>query len=97
MEIQIILGILITLIVGLVSIGVTLYLSRRTTVNQRQLQQLISRITGLFSVSQRVGIDTAYEDRKVALATRADQPTEYTSFVSRFETEKKLVVIGSSL
>lgn len=97
MTISSITAILITLGVGLVSVFVTLYLSRQTKANQRQLRQFISRITGLFAASQRVGIETAYENRDMALARRLLDNTGAPAFASRFQTEKKLIIVGSSL
>lgn len=97
MAVETITGIAITLGVGLVAVFVTLYLSRQTTANQGQIQQLISKITGLFAASQRVGIETAYENREIALAPRIIDVTGSPAFVTRFQTEKKLIVVGASL
>lgn len=108
MTTAIVIGALATLGVGAVSIVVTLYLARQTTANQGKLREettanqgklreLISCVTDLFAVSTRIGIETAYENRQVALAPVATNRTSALDFASRFRNEKKLIVVGSSL
>ncbi|MDH4201600.1 MAG: hypothetical protein OEV87_01760 [Phycisphaerae bacterium] len=93
----------ITILVGAVSVIVTLLLSNRTRLRQHQTRNLIQEITGLFAASQKVGIVTAYENREMALLKSNGQSDgaitqEYhQSFVSRLETERKMIVVGSSL
>ena len=92
-------GIVMTLVIGLISISVILYLLKRTTTNQTRTQQLTSRITRLFAASQKIGIEAAYENRREALKPVVENGSEYNvrSFVSRFKKERKLIVVGSSL
>jgi hypothetical protein len=58
---------------------------------------LISKITGLFSASQMVGITTAYENREVALLERNSNGEDANSFLRHMKDEPKLIVVGSSL
>lgn len=90
-------GFLITLAVGMASIFTTYLLFRKTSDKQHSTEELISHITGLFAASQKVGIITAYENRKEALSENSPTAGGLSSFVSRLKTEKKLVVVGSSL
>jgi hypothetical protein len=76
--------------VGVLSMVVTWILYKLTTDNQKEIQDLISKITGLFAASQKVGIETAYENRKTALCGNS-------TFSPRLATDKKLIVVGSSL
>jgi hypothetical protein len=96
----------VSLLIGAVSVIVTLYLYAKTRDSQKDTDDLIENITGLFAASQRVGILTAYENRERALLNtgQTGQQTtghrrsgSYQAFVSRLETERKLIVVGSSL
>lgn len=65
--------------------------------NFRKTEELIANITGLFAASQMVGIDTAYENREVALLERDARGMDAESFLRHIKTEDKLIVVGSSL
>lgn len=97
---------IVSLVIGVVAVLTTLYLYRKTRASQRDTDDLIENITGLFAASQRVGIVTAYENRERALLSTVQderkpesrqQSDAHQSFVSRLETERKLIVVGSSL
>ena len=96
----------VSVAIGAVAIVVTLYLYAKTRDSQKDTDDLIENITGLFAASQRVGIVTAYENRERALLStgQGERQTKsgrrsdsHQSFVSRLETERKLIVVGSSL
>jgi hypothetical protein len=95
MSVDSITGLVVTIMLGIVSIWVTRELYRRSSEEQNKLRTFISAITGLFAASQKVGIDTAYQNREVALSP--DGSKGGTPFVSRFNSEHKLIVVGSSL
>jgi len=97
---------IVSVVIGAVAVCVTLYLYWKTRTSQRDTDDLIENITGLFAASQRVGIVTAYENRERALLSIVQdgrqtksyrQSDAHQSFVSRLETERKLIVVGSSL
>ena len=64
--------------------------------NFKKTEDLIANITGLFAASQMVGIDTAYENREVALLERDVHGKDAESFLRHIKTEGKLIVVGSS-
>ncbi len=63
----------------------------------RSTEELINKITGLFALSQMVGIETAYENREVALLERDPSGEDVQSFLGRIKDDPKLIVVGSSL
>ncbi|MFB3895358.1 MAG: hypothetical protein ACE14V_03545 [bacterium] len=65
--------------------------------NFKNTSKMISQITGLFAASQMVGINTAYENRGVALLERDAQGNDAQSFLRYLKEEPKLIVVGSTL
>jgi len=90
-------GAVITFCVGYVSIRQMQRHSRDMTESFGNARGLISKITGLFAASQMVGIDTAYENREVALLQRNSSGDDARSFLRHMKVEPKLIVVGSSL
>lgn len=83
-----------SLVVSLMAISLSIYFWSKTrkqdkeiTDNIRDNHNLISSTTELLTVSERIGIKAAYENRLIALQ----------NFKMRFMEEDKLIVIGSSL
>jgi hypothetical protein len=89
-------GLILTVIIGAFSIITSFLFSKNTSNRLYQIKSLIPKITSLFSASEKIGIYTAYPNRKVAL--RFEQIDKDTlPFVKRFLNEKKLIIVGSSL
>lgn len=85
-----VLGVLVTAFVGWWS-------THQMNKSFRESRNLISQITGLFKASQMVGIDTAYENRGVALLERDVTGEDAGSFLHHLKDDSKLIVVGSSL
>ena len=89
-------ALILTVIIGTFSIITSYMFSRNTTNRLHQIKKLIPKITSLFSASEKIGIYTAYPNRKVALRFEHIDKDAHP-FVSRFLNEKKLIIVGSSL
>jgi len=90
-------GAIITFWVGCVSICQMRKHSRDMAQSFGNTRGLISKITGLLAASQMVGINTAYENREVALLERNANGEDAVSFLRHMKAEPKLIVVGSSL
>lgn len=90
-------GAAITFWIGFVATKQVKTHSRNVAESFRDTRGLISKITGLFAASQMVGIDTAYENREVALLERDARGEDARSFLRHLKSEPKLIVVGSSL
>jgi hypothetical protein len=71
--------------------------SREMVDSFSNTKKFIQQITGLFSASQMVGIETAYENRLVALQERDSGGKDVKSFLHYIKEDPKLIVVGSSL
>ncbi len=90
-------GTIITFWVGFISTQQIRRHSKNMTKSFDRTRDLISKITGLFAASEMVGIETAYENREVALLERNADGKDAQSFLQFMKTEPKLIVVGSSL
>lgn len=90
-------GAIITFWVGYVSTRQMHKHSGEMATSFERTRGLISKITGLFAASQMVGIDTAYENREVALLERDASGGSSESFLRHMKDDPKLIVVGSSL
>jgi hypothetical protein len=63
----------VSFLIGAVAIIVTLYIYTKTRDSQKDTDDLIENITGLFAASQRVGIVTAYENRESVAGQEPEQ------------------------
>jgi len=94
-------GLLSTISAAVIGAIITFWIGRKSSkqmnISFSDTSGLISKITGLFAVSQMVGIETAYENREIALLERDASGESAKSFLKHLKSEPKLIVVGSSL